>query len=169
MKGVSQEQVMCTESTCFQYHRCSFRYRDPRISEFRLPCLRPVGLSLKLWRYYLWRRWSHIATTNMRLLYSRIGLQRARQHLIFLYFHKTGTEKLQEQQLLENKAWVPSFFRFDVTDWPIDFFQGCWMFYVLCCRDTGQSVDIVVILPELVSFSFRLCLVGLNILLVGFL
>jgi len=24
MKGVSQEPVMCTESTCFQYHQCSF-------------------------------------------------------------------------------------------------------------------------------------------------
>jgi len=162
VNGVSQEPVQCTESTRFQYHHCSFHYRDPRITEFRLPCLRPVGLSLKLWRYYLWHTRSHIATTDMRLLYSHIGLQRARQHLIFLYFHKTETEKLQDQQLLENRAWVSSFFHFDVTDRLIDLFQGCWMFCLLCCCDTGHSVDIVITLTtvssltELVSFSSHL-------------
>jgi len=108
----------------------------------------------------------------MRLLYSHGRLQRARQHLIFLHFHKTETEKLQDQQLLENRAWVSSFLGFDVTDRLISMLL---MFYVLCCCDKGQSFDIVIILTtasslnELVIFSFRLCLVGLNILLANFL
>jgi hypothetical protein len=169
MQGVSQQPVKWTESTCFRYHHCSFHYKDPHITEVRHPCLRPAGLSLKLRRYYLWRTWSHTATADMRLLYSHGRLQRARQHLIFLHFHKTEMEKLQDQQLLENRVWVSSFFRFwrhGSTDGLVSMLL---MFYVLCCCDKRQSFDIVIILTtasslaELVIFSFRLCLVGLNI------